>query len=166
MAIRRTISGVGFGEALKLLMNDRDMSVEQMESESGLSVSTVKRLRAGQDTLSEIDGQLRMDAAPVLPPTCPLFRNIHHRQIQHFQQTVVCLENALGFCDLPQLPIKAFDRVRGIDQTADFLRIFEVGAEVGPVFPPRLCDLGIFIVPVLRESLQSVQSSLLVHCCI
>ena len=62
-----------------------------------------------------------MDAAPVLPPTRPLFRNIHHRQIQHFQQTVVCRENALGLCDLPQLPIKAFDRVRGIDQTADFL---------------------------------------------
>lgn len=107
-----------------------------------------------------------MDSAPVLPPTRPLFCNIHHRQIQHFQQTVVCRENALGFCDLPQLPVKAFDHVRGIDQTADFLRIFEVGAEVGPVFPPRPCDLGIFIIPVLREGLQSVQSSLLVHCCI
>ena len=71
-----------------------------------------------------------MDAAPVLPPTRPLFRNIHHRQIQHFQQTVVCLENALGFCNLPQLPVKALDRVRGIDQTADLRRIFEVGAEV------------------------------------
>lgn len=97
-----------------------------------------------------------MDAAPILSVTCPLFRNIHHRQIQHFQQTVVCQENALGFCDLPQLPIKTFNRVRGIDQTADFLRIFEVGTEVGPVFPPRLCDLGIFVVSVLRESLQSV----------
>ena len=31
--------------------------------------------------LSEIDGQLRMDAAPILLPTRPLFRNIHHRQI-------------------------------------------------------------------------------------
>ena len=112
-----------------------------------------------------------MDAAPVLPPTRPLFRNIHHRQIQHFQQTVVCRENALGFCNLPQLPVKALDRVRGIDQTADFLRIFEVGAEVRPVFLPRFCDLGIFdlgifIVPILRKSLQSVQSSLFVHCCI
>lgn len=29
-----------------------------------------------QHTLSEMDGQLSMDAAPVLPPTCPLFRNI------------------------------------------------------------------------------------------
>lgn len=53
LAIRKTISGVGFGEALKLLMNDRDMSVEQMESESGLSVSTVKRLRAGQEASAE-----------------------------------------------------------------------------------------------------------------
>lgn len=53
LAIRRTISGVGFGDALKLLMNDRDMSVENMESESGLSVSTVKRLRAGQEASAE-----------------------------------------------------------------------------------------------------------------
>ena len=53
LAIRRTISGLGFGEALKLLMNDRDMSVEKMESESGLSVSTVKRLRAGQEASAE-----------------------------------------------------------------------------------------------------------------
>ena len=53
LAIRRTISWVGFGEALKLLMNDRDMSVEKMESESGLSVSTVKRLRAGQEASAE-----------------------------------------------------------------------------------------------------------------
>lgn len=58
LAIRRTISGVGFGEALKLLMNDRDLSVEQMESESGLSVSTIKRLRAGQDVSVEQIGSL------------------------------------------------------------------------------------------------------------
>ena len=114
-------------------------------------------------TLSEVDGQLGVDSAPVLPPPRPLFCNIHHRQIQHFQQTVVCRENALGFCDLPQLPIKSFNRVRGIDQTADFLRILEVSTEVGSVFPPRLCNLGIFAVPVLRKSLQSIQSSLLVH---
>lgn len=49
MVVGNTQNDWGGGEALKLLMNDRDMSVEQMESESGLSVSTVKRLRAGQD---------------------------------------------------------------------------------------------------------------------
>lgn len=66
LAIRRTISGVGFGEALKLLMNDRDMTVEQMESESGLSVSTVKRLRAGQD--ASVEQIVAISVALHLPP--------------------------------------------------------------------------------------------------
>lgn len=66
LAIRRTISGVGFGESLKLLMNDRDMSVEQMESESGLSVSTVKRLRAGQD--ASVEQIVAISVALHLPP--------------------------------------------------------------------------------------------------
>jgi len=57
---------VGFGEALKLLMNDRDMSVEQMESESGLSVSTVKRLRAGQD--ASVEQIVAISVALHLPP--------------------------------------------------------------------------------------------------
>lgn len=66
LAIRRTISGVGFGEALKLLMNDRDMSVEQMESESGLSVSTIKWLRAGQD--ASVEQIVAISVALHLPP--------------------------------------------------------------------------------------------------
>ena len=66
LAIRRTISGVGFGEALKLLMNDRDLSVEQMESESGLSVSTAKRLRAGQD--ASVEQIVAISVALHLPP--------------------------------------------------------------------------------------------------
>lgn len=66
-AVRRTISGVGFGESLKLLMNDRDVSVEQMESESGLSVSTVKRLRAGQD--ASVEQIVAISVALHLPPT-------------------------------------------------------------------------------------------------
>lgn len=66
LAIRRTISGVGFGEALKLLMNDRDLSVEQMESESGFSVSTVKRLRAGQD--ASVEQIVAISVALHLPP--------------------------------------------------------------------------------------------------
>lgn len=64
--LRRTISGVGFGEALKLLMNDRDVSVEQMESESRLSVSTVKRLRAGQD--ASVEQIVAISVALHLPP--------------------------------------------------------------------------------------------------
>ena len=53
MAIRKMIAKLEFGDALKLLMNDRDMSVEKKESESGLAVSTVKRLRAGQEASTE-----------------------------------------------------------------------------------------------------------------
>ena len=66
LAIRRTISWVGFGEALKLLMNDRDVSVEQMESESGLSVSTIKRLRAGQN--ASVEQIVAISVALHLPP--------------------------------------------------------------------------------------------------
>lgn len=66
MAIRKLIAGLEFGDALKLLMNDRDMSVEQMESESGLSVSTVKRLRAGQEASAE--QIIAISVALCLPP--------------------------------------------------------------------------------------------------
>lgn len=66
MAMRKMIAKLEFGDALKLLMNDRDMSVEQMESESGLSVSTVKRLRAGQD--ASVEQIVAISVALHLPP--------------------------------------------------------------------------------------------------
>lgn len=66
MAIRKMIAKLEFGDALKLLMNDRDMSVENMESESGLSVSTVKRLRAGQD--ASVEQIVAISVALHLPP--------------------------------------------------------------------------------------------------
>ena len=53
VAIRKLISGKEFGDALKDLMDVRDISVEQMESASGISVSALKRLRAGQEATAE-----------------------------------------------------------------------------------------------------------------
>lgn len=53
VAIRKLISGKEFGDALKDLMDVRDISVEQMESASGISVSALKRLRAGQVATAE-----------------------------------------------------------------------------------------------------------------
>lgn len=53
VAIRKLISGKEFGDALKVLMDVRDISVEQMESASGISVSALKRLRAGQEATAE-----------------------------------------------------------------------------------------------------------------
>ena len=66
MAIRKMIAKLEFGDALKLLMNDLDMTMEQMESESGLSVSTVKRLRAGQD--ASVEQIVAISVALHLPP--------------------------------------------------------------------------------------------------
>lgn len=53
VAIRKLIAGLEFGDVLKLLMDVRDISVEQMESASGISVSALKRLRAGQEATAE-----------------------------------------------------------------------------------------------------------------
>ena len=59
-------------------------------------------------------------------------------------------------------PDKGHRRIRGdLEKDYDIQISPKLGTEVGPVFPPRLCDLGIFIVPVLRKNLQSIQSSLL-----
>lgn len=33
--------------------------------------------------------QLGMDNAPIPALACPFFRDVHHRQIQHFQQAVI-----------------------------------------------------------------------------
>ena len=62
-------------------------------------------------------------------------------------------------------PDKGHRRIRDdLEKDYDIQVSPKLGTEVGPVFPPRLCDFGVFIVPVLREGLQIVQSSLLVHC--
>lgn len=53
-------------------------------------------------TLGKVDGHLGVDQAPVLPPSGPFFRNIHHGQIQHFQQTVIGGKDGLGLGHLTQ----------------------------------------------------------------
>ena len=75
-----------------------------------------------------------MDQVPVLTPSVPLFRNIHHRQIQHFQQAVVRWED--GFClgDFSQLAVEALDGISRIDQPPDFLGILEIYAQIRPIF--------------------------------
>ena len=97
-----------------------------------------------------------MDLAPILPASGPFFRNIHHRKIQHFQQTVIRGEYGLGFGYLPQLAVKALNGVGGIDQPAYFLRKFEVGAQIGPVLSPGFGNLRMFLIPASGKGLQSV----------
>ena len=56
-----------------------------------------------------------MDLPPILSVTCPFFRDIHHGQIQHFQETLIGREYRLRFRNLPQLPVKSLNGIRGID---------------------------------------------------
>lgn len=66
VTVRKKISGMDFGDALKTLMGIREMSVEEMEAVSGISVSTIKRLRAGQEATAE--QILAISVALQLPP--------------------------------------------------------------------------------------------------
>ena len=52
-----------------------------------------------------------MNDAPILPPSGPFLRNVHHGEIQHFQQTVIRRKNRLGFGDLAKLAIEALNGI-------------------------------------------------------
>ena len=84
-----------------------------------------------------------MDLSPVLTVAGPLFRDVHRRQVQHFQETVIRWENRLGFRYLPELAVKAFNRVGRVDQAPDSFRILEIGRQIGPAFRPGLVNLRI-----------------------
>ena len=63
-----------------------------------------------------------MDQAPVLSPPAPLFRTIHHGQIQHFQQAVIGRKDGFGLVgNLAELAIKALNGVGGVDESAYLL---------------------------------------------
>ena len=93
-------------------------------------------------TLCEADRQLGVDDAPILAPPSPFLGNIHHGQIQHFQQAVIGGKDGLGLGHLTKLAVKALNGVGGIDQSPDFLRILEISAEIGPVIPPGAGNLA------------------------
>ena len=103
--------------------------------------------------------QLSVDHAPVLPSASPFLRDIHHGQIEHFQQAVI--RGKHGFClgHFPELAVEALDGVGRIDQAANLLGVLEIGAEIRPVIPPGLRDFGVFLVPARGESIQSVRAA-------
>lgn len=70
-------------------------------------------------TVSVEDHELSVDHAPIHAPPRPFLRNIHHRQIQHFQKAVVRREYRFRFGHLSELAVEAFDGIRGINQSAD-----------------------------------------------
>ena len=64
----------------------------------------------------EINCQLCVNLAPILPAARPLFRDVQHSQIQHFQQAVIRGEHGFGFRDLPELTVEALNRICGVNQ--------------------------------------------------
>ena len=62
-------------------------------------------------TLGKVEGHLGVDDTPVLPPSGPLFRNIYHSQIQHFQQTVIGGKDGFGLGHLAQLAVETLNGV-------------------------------------------------------
>ena len=114
--------------------------------------------------VGKVDSQLGVDDAPILASVCPFSGNVRHGQVEHFQQAVVRWENELGLGHFPQLAIKALDSIGGIDQPPDFLGKFEVGAQIRPVVPSGVGNLGIFLVPARSKDLQRVQGGVFIHC--
>ena len=83
-----------------------------------------------------------MDQAPILPASGPLFRDVHRRQIQHFQEAVVGREDGLGLRDLAELAVETLNGIGRVDDPADLSGVLEIGAQSRPVVPPRASDLG------------------------
>lgn len=50
-----------------------------------------------------------VDHAPVLASADPLFRSIHHCQIQHLQKTVIGGKYGLYLCHFPALAVESFN---------------------------------------------------------
>ena len=82
-------------------------------------------LALNENAISVIYGELSVNHAPIHTPTRPFLRDIHHGQIQHFQQAVVRRKHGFRFGDLPKLTVKSFNRIRCIDQPANLLRKFD-----------------------------------------
>jgi len=71
---------------------------------------------------------LGVDRAPVLPPACPLLRDVHHGEIEHLEKAVVGGKDGFRFGHFPKLAVEALDGVGGVDQPPQLLRILEIGA--------------------------------------
>ena len=113
--------------------------------------------------LGKVDCHLGVNQAPILSPSSPFFRNVHHGQIQHFQQAVISGKHRFGLGHLAQLAVETLNGVGGVDQPAYLLGILEVATEIGPVGTPGLGDCRVFLVSALFKDVQGIQGSLLIY---
>ena len=105
-----------------------------------------------------------MNDAPILPPSRPFLRDVHHGEIQHFQQAVIRRENRLGFGDLAKLAIETLNGIGRIDQPTNLLRELEIRAQIRPVFPPGSGDPGILLSPGFFKGIQGALGRRFIYC--
>ena len=86
-----------------------------------------------------------VDCNSVLPLSDPISSNVHHGQVRHFQRAVIRGKDRFRLGHLPQLPIDPLNGVGGVDQPAHLLEILEIGIQIGPVDPPGLRNLEVFL---------------------
>ena len=89
-------------------------------------------------SVTVVNDQLGVDAAPVLSATGPLFCDVLHGQIQHFEKAVISRKYGLCLSHFLQLTVEPLYGVGRIDQLSQFLRELEICAEIRPVFVPGL----------------------------
>ena len=102
-------------------------------------------------SILKIDRQIRVNSAPILTSASPLFRDVHHCQIQHLKQAVIRREDGLCFGNFPQLAVEAFYRIGRINQLSQFLWVFKIGTEICSVISPGGRNFGIFRIPFGRK---------------
>jgi len=77
-----------------------------------------------------------MNLPPILSAPGPFSRDIHGCEIEHFEQAVITGEHGFAFGYFPELPIKAFDGIRRVDELPDFARVLEIGGQLRPIIAP------------------------------
>ena len=83
------------------------------------------------------DDQLVEDQRPIPNGAGPFLEDLPVDQEQELPSSLWGGKRTFGFCDLAQLAMVAFHRVRGVDQPSDLRRIGEEGGQVFPVGLPH-----------------------------
>ena len=105
MQIEKNLSWAADGKNGCRLVNNITPMGRDVKAELSYPLSHRSERALLRHALSEVDSHLGVDHTPVLPPAGPLFRDIHHGQIQHFQQAVIGGKDGFGFGHLTQLAV-------------------------------------------------------------
>ena len=85
---------------------------------------TLKNQVLIRQPISEKYLKLGVDNAPITPFPRPLLSDVHHRQIQHFQQAVIGREYGFRLGNLAKLAVEALYGVGSINQRSNLLRVY------------------------------------------